>query len=397
VPVLRIAGENTAPPVGQSESLAKGYEDAVAKAGSYQKVSPAVIEALAEKLPNVKVDPNDPTKAIAAWLTKEIGAKEGTVVLKPLGSPGSGALVYAVTVEGKMIGVFKVFPDKGEMLRELAALERLRSAGLKHMEAGGTSEASVIEGVPGKTGNQRGGALLEPAKGHFVQDRIIDAGKLPAGPDRIKAVGELEKDVQRVAQAMAEMHDQMSSGQAVAKDFKEKEIGFLNGRWDKIKGNLPTGSSAADLEKGLTKTAADFRTAKVDATVVHGDAHTGNFSVQDSGKVSVIDTETLFRSVNAKGEGQAPAAIDVGRYYESLFTHARLNGLTAAEADQLQKSFLAAYRAAAKGGGGEGLDAAMRFYQANWELIIIQQATGKPGNAAKEAAERLAAILGVKK
>jgi hypothetical protein len=67
----------------------------------------------------------------------------------------------------------------------------------------------------------------------------------------------------------------------------------------------------------------------------------------------------------------------------------------AVQAELLQKAFLDAYRKAAKGGGGQCLEAGLTFYQANWEFIILGQAAGKPDAVAQEAAARLAAILGV--
>src|SRR5262249_49606909 len=121
----------------------------------------------------------------------------------------------------------------------------------------------------------------------------------------------------------------------------------------------------------------------------------GNFTVGNDGQVSVIDTESLMSSMDTQGRGKAPAAADVGRFYESLRVFGEEAGLSDAEIAKVQEEFLAAYKEASKTANVD-LDATVEFYAVNLDIIALK-AEIAGGDAAKIATKTglLEAKLGV--
>ncbi len=381
--------------VPTNAEMAHGFEAAKAASGAHtsEKIPPATVQALTNELPGLKIDPANPAAGITDYLTAELHAKPGEIVVKELGGGASGALVYKVTKNtGETIGIFKIFRDKEEMLREIAALKRIRDAGLKIMRPVGIDHAAnTTGGAKGPTG----GALMTAAEGTFVKDSLKATGAMTNASERAAAMTGLKKNVRQVAKGMAEMHDAMSAGRSVDAKFKDNDIFWLDDKW---KAATATKTLATDdivkIEAGLTKLKDEFRKADMGATVVHGDAHVGNFAVEKTGTVDVIDTETLFRSVGADGKGVAPAATDVGRFYESINVQGVAAGLKPDEIAELQKEFLKTYKAASKTGGAGDIDVAIKFYQVNYDLIHLRTAAFDA--AAKKTAIDPAALARVK-
>jgi Ser/Thr protein kinase RdoA (MazF antagonist) len=95
---------------------------------------------------------------------------------------------------------------------------------------------------------------------------------------------------------MAELHEAGNSGRLVSDALKDSEIHWLRDRWSRIVAmTTPSGSPAIppatsdDIEAMLADLFQDFRRADIPATMVHGDAHGGNFSVAPDGHVDTID------------------------------------------------------------------------------------------------------------
>jgi hypothetical protein len=235
-------------------------------------------------------------------------------------------------------------------------------------------------GALGRHGSA-GVAFMRPAEGEFVVSALRRVGAL-TGDERASQLAHLRRDVQRVARGMAELHDTAASGSLVTDAMKDSEIHWLRDRWTRIATETPAGSGtpaiprdmAADIETQLDELFDQFRDADVPATIVHGDAHGGNFSVAPDGHVDTIDVETMWRSVDPSGHGTAPQATDAGRFSEWLMTAGAEHGLSPAETQELQRAFLEAYRQASQTArtSGGAFDVALRFYQVNFDTIVLR-------------------------
>jgi aminoglycoside phosphotransferase (APT) family kinase protein len=352
--------------VPSTVELAAGYGAAKAHAGAQaaEQISPEAVKALTEGLPGVKIDPKNPKIGIQDWLTKELKRKPGEVIVEELGGGMSGAQVFKVTTNrGETLGIFKIFRDKEEMLREIGSLTKIRPVGIDHA-------ANVAGGA-----KPTGGALMEAAGGTIVKDKLKTVAGHPVGSsERTAVVAALKHDVEQVAKGMAEMHTKLSAGRDVDTAFKNSEIRWLRDKWNTAVAQKTIPASDQGLiEPLLAKLEVEFRKAKIDATVVHGDGHIGNFAVQGN-KVNVIDTETLFRSVAADGKGTSPAATDVGRFYESISVQGKAYNLDPKEIESLQKAYLDAYKAAVPGAAGADFQTSMKFYEVNYDLIHLRTA-----------------------
>lgn len=208
-----------------------------------------------------------------------------------------------------------------------------------------------------------------------------------------------------VARGLAELHTRSANGSRVSSEYKAAEVKKLRARWDKIATSKQVpAQDLKTLSPAIESLVDQFATAEVDASYAHGDAHAGNFSVESegTGAVTVIDSETLFKSVGESGAPAAPNASDVGRFVESLRTMGTDTGLTPHEIAELQTLFLASYKENYKTYGGRpatGFDVATKFYQANLDTIVLNGEAGNlrslpPSSAeAQASAKKLANAL----
>lgn len=353
-----------------SEQVATGFEAARQGVDAKGELPKDVIDVITRDLPEAQIDPEDPVAGISSYLKSQLPEIPNLKVV-PAGGGKSGAAVYFVKDGDRVIGVFKIFRDASEMAREIAALRRLRELNLQNMEPVGIGKAATVEQLDSRTG----AAMMTPAKGDFIKKSLDDAGAA-TGPARTEAIAKLSRDNSAVAKALAEFHVKSASGKKVTTQYKDQEISKLRDRWEAIKNTrkIPDRDVVAIAPK-LEALYTVFHAADLDASYAHGDAHVGNFSLGKDGKVSVIDTETLFRSVGSEGKGVAPGATDVGRFKESLRTFGTEANLTAAEISKLQTEFVSRYNehytALAGKSPSSGEDAATRLYQANLETIAL--------------------------
>ena len=387
---------------GQADRTGQSYDAEFRKAGGGERLPDDVVEALTSGLPGANIDPANPLTGIAEYLAKELKIAPDSLKVKLLGGGKSGAQVYSVTHDDKTIGIFKIFRDKNEMLREVAALRRLAQLDLKTLSPVGMASL-------GKTaGGKQGVGLMDAAQGAFVAKTLEDAGSA-AGSARASALSKLENDVKQVAKGLGELAEATKSGSA-SDAVKKNDIFWLDDRWKKMKALqgssgdpvLPVADRRA-IDGKLDSLYKEFQQADIPASIAHGDAHGGNFSVQGSGKVQTIDTETLYRSVGTDGKGKAPLGTDAGRFYEWLYTAGREAGLKASEIAKVQEAFLSAYKASSPTARVPGFDVAMKLYQVNLDTIALRgemmDRSGKaipsfdPNNSATLA--RLKKILGL--
>ena len=373
-----------------TEQVGKGFDAARGQVDDRTGNLPKeVIDLITKNLPGIKIDPANPRAGIEAYIKAQFpGAKDLQITGGADGK--SGAEVFFIKDGDKTIGVFKIFRSPTEMAREIASLQKLKDLNLTNMEPVGIGKAANLEG--GKPGSA---AIMEPAKGDFVKSTIKDAGAA-SGPARVDAISKLSHDVKAVGRALAELHAKSASGEKVSAAAKEDEIKWLKDKWTRASAKMSPKERAA-IAPVLEQLYADFRAADLDASLAHGDGHAGNFAVQKNGKVSVIDTETLYRSVGDDSKGTASGTTDVGRFMESIRTFGAEANLSPAEIAKLQGEFMATYRQNLETFSGKppasGIEVGTRFYQANLDLIAYNGAQKEladlPATASKE--ERAAA------
>jgi hypothetical protein len=129
----------------------------------------------------------------------------------------------------------------------------------------------------------------------------------------------------------------------------------------------------------------------VPATAYHGDANCGNFIVDKSFNVTVIDVGSMKYSLDDKGKGTKIGAADVGRFMQSLEA-SHPGKLNAGEIAALQKAFTQEYFAHSKV-KREDFEAGITLYRAELELAALKNAAGKDETAA--SLRRLGGILKV--
>ena len=341
------------------------FEAAAARQGNAEDVPPEVVNEITAHLPEAGIDPKDPAPGIRAYLQRELNVEASALTVEPLGGGFSGAQVFKVLHDGQVLGVFKIFRTRNEMLREVTALRHLAELELPTLRPVGM----VALGNQGKAGV----GIMRGAPG-FVADSLKRAGALQ-GAARQEAVAALHDEVKRVARAMAELHDTTASGAMVTREVKQSETKWLFDKWDAINQKFDfSGDLENSINERLETVAKRFVDADVPATIVHGDGHGGNFGAAPDGTVDTIDAETLWRSIDAEGVATAPQATDVGRFSQWLINKGAEKGLSGAETRELQETFLEAYRSVSRtaSASGDSFDVAVRFYEVNLALIALR-------------------------
>jgi hypothetical protein len=354
------------------------FEGARPSADQGGNLPASTLDYLMRDMPELKLDPKDPGKAIGDFIARELGVDPKDIEATPLGGGKSGAEVFAVKYKGVETGVFKIFRSRSEMLREVAALKKVQEAGLKLMKPVDPLMNARVDGAKG--GKESGGLLMEKAEGDFVASTMKTTGQTTQPAERQALIDKLKQDVTSVGRAMAEMHDNMASGADVAPEYKKSEIGWLAKRWEGIAKSGRVDAVEIDaMTAQLKDISKQFEGAKLKATVAHGDAHVGNFAARKDGSVSMIDSETLYRSVGDQGQGIATGASDVGRYIESIETQGRALGMSPTEIMKVQRAFEEAYKGASKNFNPD-FQIAEKFYQINLDTIVLDAAIkgGKP-------------------
>ncbi len=357
------------------------FEAAAARQGNAEKVPPEVVDEITAHLPEAGIDPEDPAPGIRAYLQRELNVDASALTLERLGGGFSGAQVFKVWHDGEVLGVFKIFRTRNEMLREVTALRHLAELELPTLRPVGM----VALGNQGKAGV----GIMRGAPG-FVADSLKRAGALQ-GAARQEALAALHDEVKRVARAMGELHDTTVSGRMVTRGMKKSEAKWFFEKWDVIerKDSL-TEHLKARIKKQLDTVAEQFVDAEVPATIVHGDGHGANFGAAPDGTVDTIDAETLWRSIDAEGVATAPQATDVGRFSQWLISKGAEKGLSGTETRALQETFLETYRGVSQtaAASGDGFDVAVRFYQVNLALIALRTELGATFDPASSPALR---------
>lgn len=311
-----------------------------------------------EKIPAFpEADPGDPLAlvrryaAITRFVTDYLGLKGQVNLYPPQIKPRSGAQIYKVAENGRVLAVLKLFkPGSVEVLRELGGITTLQGAGTR---AGlGLELASPVKplGAFRLAGTGQVAYLMEVAAGQNVYKTIRT---FPHNLNREEFLERSKASVRGVAKAIAEIHDKgaksVVSVEAKAK-LAAKLLGYLSDlRTPDPSRNRSWHLSQKDyelLKSSILSRVKEFLKAPSEGTVTHGDAHPGNFYFNPvTGRITLIDVETAMESLDAHGRGIVSRGSDIGRFIEAIAVNNKVLhlNLTLEKIADLQNTFIAAY------------------------------------------------------
>jgi hypothetical protein len=323
---------------------------------------------------------------VAVFLGGEMGIDPGRLRVDMVNDGRSGAPVFRVRVGAEELGYFKVFSDADAAV-ELKMLQKLKDAHLKDLQV--VDAKGTAAGADGKTG-----VLMDTAKGSTITSMI---DQLPVDPAaRAEAVAKLEAAVKAVAKGLAELHSSFTDGMQSDAQKRSDSV-YISNKLDAIRQKLGD-AHYQRIKDLLFKISQDYIKSNVPATAYHGDANTGNFLVDSSGKVTTIDVEKMRWSFDQNtGKAAGTGAADVGRFLESLQAKPQLQ---AAELKALTDAFKEAYFAQMKGKVAPAdLEAATLLYQIEFEIAVITNASPDAAKVSDTstigAIARLDALLGI--
>lgn len=371
-------------------AIEQTFEKLVAAHGLYNIPSGKILEPL-PKIAHTE----DLTHDLAAFAAGYFGVDAGGIQLQSPSVLARGlSQVYFVLHKGKRLGVVKAFIGKEtELLREVLSLALLRNAQLPAFHA---VEAYAIGKIEFE-GKPESVLLMEAAQGQEleIQRRNI-ADKPTTHPEWVA----LNEAVATTAKGLAQLHAKFKPSLENSPQNIQRYVAHEL----KMLGRIATLMEPLVAEGFLTqaqweKVSADliavgkkFEQDPKEYTVVHGDAHLGNF-VAAPGKptVQLIDTEKLYYSVAEPSD----AMTDVGRLLASLEFAMKRLPTSEDKVLALQGKALTAYlaeREKLSPGAGDIPVATLRFHMIRYYGVLLSNKNLEPENK-KAVLEKLLLFL----
>jgi hypothetical protein len=363
-------------------------------------VDEAVAARLAEALPRT-----DAADGVEAGLTRFVSAALGQdlTLTRVGGVEGrTGAPVRLVRDNtGKVVAVAKAFPQFDVFMRELSALERLRSPGFTRFHVPEAKAVGVLDTPDGPAGV----LLTTVAPGRAVDDLFANVGNA-TGAVRGEHFATLSRSVQDTAAALAELHTMPAgTGRLVPASFIDFNAGRARMRVDLLLadpylyeklGGLPIDQ----LRQRLDDAIAASQSSPGLTALAHGDAHPGNVFWDETHGVTFIDTSDGHMSMDNVGRAIAAPERDIANFTLRIAQVGQKYGLEDGEVAQLTESFLGSYRDA---GGAPPNDSRMKMFATRlalfdlvWKGREVRAALGDGGQyvpAADPALDSLVADL----
>ncbi|HEY0992269.1 MAG TPA: phosphotransferase, partial [Kofleriaceae bacterium] len=341
--------------------------------------------------PPLHVDPTSPdrgTGAVADYLAARMGVDPARLHVDPIGGGATGALLFKVKLGDADVGVFKLFPDADDALIEMQILDLLDNAGLDRFHAVGNR---TDQPVPVDGGGS--GMLMDAAQGGSVASRIQHLSSDPVV--REPQLRELERNMQQVAEAMAELHTASGGGQQMDPAARASDAGYVRGKLTNPDTQGRLGPDADDIVAAFDAQVVQFMADPVPRGAYHGDANAGNFMIDGDG-VDVSDVGTMQWSLDRTVPGlvgNRTGIADVARFRESLETLAP-GALHPDELAHLRATFDDAY-AAATGVDPGHIRAARRIYAVEAPLAVLRYNTARDPAIDRRVVANIKAILGL--
>jgi hypothetical protein len=293
----------------------------------------------------------------------------------PPTTPTSGASVFIINVGRplpKPVAVVKVFPkDSPDAVRESQAIEFLHQLGLHHSEP-----ALILKTIERPDTGER--IQISTYAGQDVEALL---GETQPGRDR--NLIQVNSDV---AAALAELHQAGPHANPNAQatlEYLDHELERLKGIASNLDTNRPLGMKLLEtsdvtpedlrsLQSLLNRSAAAYaKRGVVSPSVIHGDAHPGNFGVRSaSPPVMIFDAPALAGFVDGHGDPMA----DVGRYSAGLVVDCLNAGFSPARIRAIQRDFIDRYFKRVDLPLETEVEA-IRFHQLRFYAVVIEEAT----------------------
>lgn len=252
------------------------------------------------------------------------------------------------TAKGHVVAVLKLFThglDNG-ISEELSSLEWLL------LQAKGDIEtaAPLAFGQTRWEDKAAGTVTYKPAQGVSLYHIMMKLGPMPSGPGRASLLAVLKRGAQEVARTLARLHLHSREGKS-SLDYLEWYFNALELR---VKQMYQHGEILRSQGLNVDQLSANMQRLRTDCqcdmernprtTVVHGDAHPGNFFYeQATGQVTVIDLTTLHCSLDKNGEPTGAPERDLGHFVHMLRRTGEQYGMSRLEMDECTTAFMDAY------------------------------------------------------
>ena len=285
-------------------------------------------------------------QAIEALARREVGCKLTAVDL-PLaaGRDKKTAVVglYRSHAVGKheLTAVFKLVADEREFVDEQLAHHVLARAKLTHSKL--YRILGVYRGADGTFGT-----LMSAAPETSLEAAMKLAGGR-RGAARTKALELAHRDAESLADALAELHRAFPRRRQVPRGRKRAEIRDTRQKLSEaLEGLAAAGRPLSKaqrrlIEVELKERAQTYLDRAIPASVVHGDFILDNVRIDGRGEVTLIDLESLPRSLDRSGRGAAAGGIDLAAVTVGIRSGLGA-GVTPAELDALSRIFVDRYQ-----------------------------------------------------
>ncbi len=324
---------------------------------------------------------------VANFLARELRLEPGKLTVKMLKEGRSGDPVFAIQMDGKDLGVLKVFANAADTANEIKMIHTLKQ---KHLKEYNVVDEKGSAQAKGADGADKGALLMETAGGESVGRALKSVP--PPGPQRAEAISALESGVKRVARAMAEMHAAFATGDSMSQGAKQNIAKYNLSKLASLKGRIPDADIKAIQDKLTSEVIPAFVRSPVPETAYHGDANVGNFMVDKDRNVRVIDVGSMKWSLDKHGNGTSTGAADVGRFMQSIEASAS-GKLEASEVARVQGAFQDEYFKASKL-SREDFEPGVRLFRADLEVAAMRSPDSSPDEV-KAAHGRIAKLLGI--
>ncbi|KAJ5783122.1 hypothetical protein N7457_004896 [Penicillium paradoxum] len=261
---------------------------------------------------------------------------------------GGSSLVSSDTSQGRVVAVIKLFIhglDNG-ITEELSSLEWL----LLQNKCDIRTAAPLAVGRMTWDRKSAGVVAYQVAPGVSLYQLMVQMGRLPSGPARTDMLSVFTVSVQAVARTLARLHSHSVEG----RPGTEYLDWYFNAATKRVQQSLlnkhvflSAGIDVDQLSEQMDQLIANCKrdiTNRPRTTVVHGDAHPGNFFYDHAtGHVTMIDTTTLHCSLDENGEPFGVPERDLGHFIHMLRRTGEQYGLTRKEMQESTTAFVEAY------------------------------------------------------
>ncbi|CAP96914.1 hypothetical protein E8E15_004611 [Penicillium rubens] len=248
----------------------------------------------------------------------------------------------------RVVAVIKLFVhglDNG-ITEELSSLEWL----LLQTKGDIKTAAPLAVGRMTWDNKPAGVVTYQVAPGVSLYQLMMQIGRLPSGPARRDMLSVFNAGVQAVARTLARLHTHSVEGRP-GTEYLEW---YFNAATKRVQQALvykdiirSAGLEVDQLPEKMNQLVADCKrdiASRPRTTVVHGDAHPGNFFYDSAtGHVTMIDTTTLHCSLDENGEPVGVPERDLGHFMHMLRRTGEQYGLTRQEMQESTADFVEAY------------------------------------------------------